>query len=339
MQSISYGSYNKVSFAQLPAWENQDFENSLELFKKTCAKLTGQKLFEIVCRNALESKNAHMFFEDNFTPFKALAKTSLATGYYEPSLKGSLVQSTMYPYPVYGVPSQMLRIKLLKNYEINKPLRGRLYENKVIPFYSRKEINAGALKEPPLCYVNNKIDLFFLHVQGSGIVELDEGGFIYLGYADQNGHPYFSIGKEMITKGYLIKEEVSLQSIKSYLQQHPDIRDEILNTNPSYIFFEKRTQPATGSLGLVLEAGFSVAVDRKNIPLGLPLYIKTKEPLQNQDIQKIVFAHDTGGAIKGESRIDIFFGSSAKAKEQAGQMKAHLVLWILIPNDYLNKSK
>ena len=337
LKPISYGDYTQVTFADLPAWQEEDYEEVLRLFNKTCTRSSSNSLFEQSCMRASSTADAKTFFEDNFTPFKALSKHSLATGYFEPTLEGSLTQSEAYPYPVYAVPSDMLKIELISEYKsrFSKPLRGRLNENKVLPFYSREEIEQGVLHDEPLCFVNDKIDLFFLHVQGSGKIALDSNETLYLGYADQNGFPYRSIGKVMINKGMLTRDEVSLQSIRAYLKANPEVCDEVLQTNPSYIFFEKRSQSATGSLGVVLEAGRSVAVDRKNIPLGMPLYIRTKEPLSQEPIEGLVFAHDTGGAIKGESRIDIFFGSSDLAREQAGKMQAQLELWMLIPNDYL----
>jgi len=341
LKAVSYGDYSEVSFESLPAWENEDYKEILRLFNKTCIKSDSNILFKQSCMRARSTADAKTFFEENFTPFKALSKHSLATGYFEPRLEGSLVQSALYPYPVYGVPQEMLRIELIPAYKshFSKPLRGRLVNKKILPFYSRAEIENGALEDEPLCFVKDKIDLFFLHVQGSGRIRLDSNESLFLGYADQNGFPYHSIGKFMIKKGMLTREEVSLQSIRAYLKEHPELCDEVLQTNASYIFFEKRSQSATGSLGVVLEEGRSVAVDRKNIPLGMPLYISTKDPVSDEKIQKMVFAHDTGGAIKGESRIDIFFGSSEQAREQAGKMQERLELWMLIPNDYLSKRK
>jgi len=337
LQPISYGDYSAVTFEDLPAWENENYDEALSLFIKTCSRVQSKPLFEQSCMRATSTADAKRFFEENFTPFKALSKHSLATGYFEPTLEGSLTQSEQYPYPVYGVPKGMLKIELVKTYQsrLSKPLRGRLVKQKVLPFYSRAQIEEGILEDEPLCYVNDKIDLFFLHVQGSGRVHLDSNESLFLGYADQNGFPYHSIGKEMIKKEMLKREEVSLQSIRAYLKAHPEVCDDVLQTNPSYIFFENRTKSATGSLGVVLEAGRSVAVDRKNIPLGMPLYISTKDPISDEQIQRVVFAHDTGGAIKGESRIDIFFGSSEMARAQAGKMQGQLELWMLIPNDYL----
>ncbi len=342
LKPISYGEYKAVSYAQLPSWDSENFDEALDVFIKTCKKSHLKTIFTNVCAKAQGVENAKEFFENSFTPFAALSSTSLATGYYEPSLEGSYTQSSSYPYPLYGVPDDLVKIELINEYKeaIRHPIRGRLVKGKIVPYYSREEIMTNALtNQNPICYVKDKIDLFFLQVQGSGRIILDDNSSLYIGYADQNGFPYHSIGKEMIKRGCISKEEVSLQSIYTYLQTHPNEIDSIFYSNPSYIFFQKKFKPASGALGVTLEEGRSVAVDRKNIPLGMPLFISTNEPLSNDKYERIVFAHDTGTAIKGEARIDIFFGSNQKAKKQAGLMQAPLKLWMLVPNDYLFQSK
>ncbi len=342
LEPISYGSYKKVSFEEIPSWEDENFDEVFACFQKTCEKSSRKPLFKHVCSISQQVKNSKAFFEQHFTPFVSTASKSLATGYYEPTLKGSYTQSEHYPYALYGIPDDLIRIEVNDAYQarIKRPLRGRLENGKVVPYYSRQEISENALADQaPICYVSDKVDLFFLQVQGSGRVLLDDNSSIYVGYGDQNGFPYHSIGKEMLKRGYLKEGEVSLRSIHNYFDNNPQEIDTILNTNPSYIFFQKRERSASGALGVTLDGGRSVAVDRENIPLGMPLFISTREPLSNERYERVVFAHDTGGAIKGESRIDIFFGSDDKAKEQAGMMQAQLELWMLVPNDYLVQSK
>lgn len=341
LEKISYGDYKEVSFEDIPSWEHEDFRTAFSVFQKTCERTAKKDLFKTVCAKAEMGLDPRSFFEENFTPFVSLAESSLATGYFEPILEGSSIQNSIYPYPVYARPSDLVRIEILPDYKkyLSRPLRGRLVDGKVQPYYSRQEINANVLKDEPLCYVKDKVDLFFFQVQGSGRIVFDDNTTLCLGYADQNGYPYISIGKEMIKKGFLKKEEVSLESIRRYLTQNPDTADEILELNPSYVFFEKREKRASGALGLVLEEGRSIAVDRNNIPLGMPVFISTKEPLSGDKYERLVFAHDTGGAIKGEARIDIFFGSGKKAEKQAGEMKGRLKMWMLVPKDYLTQSK
>jgi len=346
LKSMSLGAYQESEFSAIAAWQKEDFEEAFRVFKKTCKRTKNMNLYKDVCQKAtslihVTPVSTKAFFERNFTPFISISKKSLATGYFEPFLEGSTVQSPAYPYPVYGVPSDLLRIELASSYKkrLHHPLRGRLIDNKVHPYYTREQINEdGLMDETPICYVNDRVDLFFLQVQGSGCIRLENEEMIYVGYADQNGYPYVSIGKEMIKEGLLSKEEVSLESIRSYLYANADERDRILNLNPSYIFFETRSHSASGALGIVLEAGRSVAVDKKNIPLGMPMFISTTDPLNGEKYEKMVFAHDTGGAINGDARIDIFFGAGRKAKQRAGQMKNEVKLWMLVPNDYLEVS-
>ena len=338
LQNISYGNYAQVSYAALPQWESDDHAKAFEIFKHSCKQLRHKTLFANTCHEALVSSLApKVFFETYFTPFKALQQEGLATGYFEPSLKGSRVKSEQYPYPIYGVPHDMMHIELPKAYALNKPLRGRIEGNKIVPYFSRETINTTDINATPLCYVDDRIERFFLQVQGSGQVALDDNTTLYLGYGDQNGHPYYSIGKEMINKGYLSKDEVSLQSIRAYLEAHPEHVDEILHANPSFVFFKEREGGVSGSLGYPLVPERSIAVDRENIPLGTPVFISTSEPLTHEPFEHLMFAHDTGGAIKGEVRIDIFFGAGEMAREKAGLMQAPLRLWVLIPNDFLSK--
>ncbi len=347
LKSISYGNYEEVSFEAIPSWEKEDFLKAFELFTKTCKKTSSKELYKVSCEKAHilfahKAKAVKAFFEKNFTPFVSLSSKSLATGYYEPFLEGSLEKTDEFSYPVYGVPQDLLHIDLPKAYKerLRHPIRGRMVKDNVKPYFTRKQINSNALgSQVPICYVNDNVDLFFLHVQGSGCVKLEDDSLLYLGYADQNGHAYVSIGKEMIKKGLIKKEDVSLESIRSYLYEYPHQADSILNLNPSYIFFEKRLHSASGALGLTLEEGRSVAVDKNNIPLGMPLFISTTDPLNGDKYEKIVFAHDTGGAINGEGRIDIFFGSGKEAAQRAGNMKDKVKIWMLVPNEYLSKQE
>ncbi|PHR58967.1 MAG: peptidoglycan N-acetylmuramoylhydrolase [Arcobacter sp.] len=345
LKTLSYGKYKEVSFTDISSWKDEDFTKAIEIYLHTCKRTQDKKLYKLTCSKAKEIRvddetQAKKFFEENFTPFVSLAKRSLATGYFEPLLQGSLQQSEAFPYPLYGIPDNLLRVELSKTYKqrLSHPLRGRLVGRKIKPYYTREEISNNALEElKPICFVNDKVDLFFLQVQGSGCIELEDKSILNVGYGDQNGYPYVSIGKEMINKGMLKRGEVSLESIRSYLYANPRKIDDILNANPSYIFFEPRLHSASGALGLILEAERSVAVDKRNIPLGMPIFISTIDPLSKEKFERMVFAHDTGGAIKGEARIDIFYGRGKVAQDKAGRMKNPLKLWMLVPNDYLGK--
>lgn len=326
-----------TSFAQLPEFEQDDFNSVLELFKKNCQTTKGSALYGELCTQAQSVNDAKAFLEKNFTPYRivndANENKGLLTGYYEAQIHASYQKSERYKYPIYATPKDLVVVDLstiypeLKHYR----LRGKLQGNRIVPYYTRGEAALNDMNASVLCYCDSPIDKFFLEVQGSGIAKLDDNSSIYLGYDNQNGHKYRSIGKYLIAHHELNKEDVSLQSIKKWLQEHPDRVDEVLNYNNSMVFFSKRKQGATGALGVELKPMRSVAVDKRYISLGSMLYLHADS--NNTKINKIVFAQDTGGAIKGPVRADLFVGSGDKALELAGHLKAPLELWLILPKN------
>ena len=184
-----------------------------------------------------------------------------------------------------------------------------------------------------ILYVDNKVDLFFLHIQGSGKVELRDGSYVNISYANQNGRKYKSVGRYMIKKGYIGNGiDASMQGMKKWFVNNPDLTDITLNHNQSFIFFAKAKRGATGSLGVELVAERNLAVDRKYIPLGMPVFIQTKNPLSKSKVNQVMIAADTGGAIKGDIRADFFYGFGPIAEAHAGRMKEKGKLILLIPN-------
>jgi len=317
---------NNALFDELSHGEN--FDALLELFKADCKAPMSQKVYANVCKQALHVKDAKAFFENSFElkKIEPNAQTSMLTGYYEPLLLGSLTKTKRFQYPVYGKPKDLVKIVG----EHNKQMRGRSVKGKMHPYYTRAEISKRKLKAEVLCYVDDKIDLFFMEVQGSGRVQLSDGRIMFIGYADTNGHPYKSLGREMLNRGIFASvDEVSLQSIRAWLVAHPHDIDALLNTNPSYVFFRKMQQSATGSLGLVLTPERSVAVDKNYIALGSLLVVHSHSNVYNVD--KFVFAQDTGGAIKGPNRADMFMGHGERAQWVAGQLRGPLEIWMMQP--------
>jgi len=320
------------SFTQLPNFENEDFDEVLRVFKKNCHTKKAQKIYGSLCQELVNVQDARKFLVNNFTPYMIVDEdfndTGLLTGYYEPVLYGSLHKSDKYKYPIYATPKNLVEVDLgaiypeLKHYR----LRGLLQNNKVLPYYTREEFQAKNIKAPVICYCDSKIDRFFLEIQGSGKVQLENNETLFIGYANQNGHKYSSIGRYLVQIGALKSQEVSLRSIKKWLQEHPLRVDEVLNHNDSMVFFSKKEQGATGALGVELTPKRSVAVDKKYILLGSMLYLNSK--YKDENISNIVFAQDTGGAIKGAVRADLFLGD---AKEIAGSLKSPLELWVLLP--------
>ncbi|MDY0116944.1 MAG: MltA domain-containing protein [Sulfurimonadaceae bacterium] len=323
----------KVEFNTLPNWESEEFEKALASFVHSCKSSKTRALYANLCKEAVGVKNPKLFLQENFTPYKIESKENdgLLTGYYEPQLRGSKTKSEVYLHPVYEVPDDLITVDLssvypeLKNYR----LRGRVEGSKLIPYYTRAQSDTKEIDANIICYVDSKIEKFFLEIQGSGRVTLDTNETLYIGYANQNGHKYRAIGAYMVSIGALTKGEVSLQTIKKWLEENPHRIDEVLRYNDSLIYFEQRDKPASGSLGLELLAKRSVAVDNRYIPLGAMLYLSA--PIKDKNFATIVLAQDTGGAIKGAVRADLFMGYGAEAMEIAGELKSPLELWILLP--------
>ena len=327
------------SYSELPNWENENYDEVLYSFMNNCRAKKSVDIYHALCSASQNIRDAKEFIESNFTPYMIESaeknKESILTAYYEPKLRGSLTQSEIYRYPIYATPKDLVTVDLssiypdLKNYR----LRGRLDGNRLVPYYSRAELNEVKIDAKVICYCDSKIDKFFLEVQGSGRVTLDNGETLFIGFGNQNGHKYKSIGKYLVESGEISKEDISLQSIRAWFKLNPTRVDEVLNHNSSVVFFEKRDRAASGSLGLVLSPLRSIAVDRKYIPLGSMMYVSAEN-----SYKRVVFAQDTGGAIKGSVRADMFLGFGNRAGAIAGELKAPLKLWIFLPKDKV-KSK
>ncbi len=330
----------KSDFSQLPNWEKEDYNTALKSFINSCRTKDTQNLYETLCIKAQKANDAKYFLQKEFTPFEIMTQEGedkgLLTGYYEPHLRASLKKNSRYKYPIYNTPNDLIIVDLSSIYPDLKKyrLRGRIEGNKLVPYYSRKDEKSEHLNADVICYCDSKIDRFFLEIQGSGRVTLDSGETIFIGYDNQNGHQYKAIGGYLVQKKELESKDVSLQTIRAWLDKNPTRVDEVLNYNKSMVYFRQRNQPASGSLGLPLTAKRSVAVDRTYIPLGSMLYLNAEA--KQKSISQIVLAQDTGGAIKGAVRADIFMGFGNEARDFAGELKAPLKLWILLPKNKEN---
>ncbi|OHE10260.1 MAG: transglycosylase [Sulfurimonas sp. RIFOXYD12_FULL_33_39] len=327
----------KSSFEELPNWEDEDYFKALGSFVNSCKTGKTKDIYKDLCNQAANAAEPREFLTSKFTPYRIKTfedvQEGLLTGYYEPELKGSLEKKEPYIYPIYKTPKDMLIVDLSEQYpELkNYRLRGKIEGNKVVPYYAREDVNSKTLDADVICYTDSKIDLFFLEVQGSGRVTLENGETIFIGYDNQNGYKYNSIGKYLVNINEIALEDISLQSIKAWLEANPSRVDEVLNFNKSMVFFRQKTKAASGSLGVVLTPIRSVAVDRRYIPLGSMLYLSADT--KDSTLNHIAIAQDTGGAIKGCLRADMFCGYGEEAKELAGKLKAPLKLWILLPKD------
>jgi membrane-bound lytic murein transglycosylase A len=330
--------YLEYSFVALPGWESAELAPSLQAFLRGCG---ASAALAAACERARavpagDERAAREFFEASFVPYAVIAPegtdSGLVTGYYEPLLEGSRVRTETHHLPVFGVPEDLIVVDFPEFR--HRRLRGRLQGRRLVPYWSRAEIAShGDFQAPVIAWTADPVELFFLQIQGSGQLRLPDGERIRLGYADQNGHPYRSLGRYLVERGELELENASMQGIKAWAAQNPDKLQDALNHNASYVFF--RELPATdgpiGALGVPLAAERSLAVDRRYVPLGAPVYLATTYPLSETPLERLMAAHDTGGAIRGAVRADFFWGSGPEAGAMAGRMRQQGRLWLLWP--------
>lgn len=338
----------KSSWAALPGWADDDHGQAWPALLESCRTLINQPRWSPSCTLAdqlgdkPDSRRIRHFFEAHFEPWRAVnpdgSDEGLVTGYYEPLIEGSRTRSERYRWPIHGVPEDMLTVDLGDVYPDlrNMRLRGRLVDNRIVPYWTRAQLGemSDLVPASTLLWAAEPIDLFFLQVQGSGQVRLPDGSRVRIGYADQNGHPYNSIGRWLVAQGELRLDQASMQGIKGWARDNPQRLNELLNTNPSYVFFRELPRSSggpIGALGVPLTAERSVAVDPRYTPLGAPVFLATTHPLSDRPLQRLMLAQDTGGAIKGVVRADFFWGFGEKAGNEAGRMRQQGRMWVLLP--------
>ncbi len=352
--------YTQVSALNIPNWKkDNEISNGLKQFLRSCQVILRKKPettiteqpyvttvlhWQHVCDQGelVQSESIdkiYEYLENNFN-FYLVGKKDEAfiTGYFNITLNGSLTPTDKFKYPVYKKPDDLISIDLsryIKDLESNSVIFGRLIDGKFYPYHTREDINSkGVLKNQNLeiLWVDNKVDLFMLHVQGSGRVRLQDGSIVSVGYAAKNGRPYRSIGSTIVELGLLARDQIDMFTIYKTLEENPDLEDRILNTNESYIFFEERKGvDVIGAMNVPLAAKRSVAVDTKYIALGTPIWLETTYPNTNNSINSLVVAQDIGSAIKGNARLDYYWGSGKEATFWAAQMKNKGSIYIMLP--------
>lgn len=340
-QPDKFGS-RPVSFHDLQGWEFDRQGQALETFLRSCpvleakprSKTSGSNIqipaevWRSICSDARSvpagnDMQARQFFERRFVPFRVNnngEERGLFTGYYEPTLHGSRTKKGDYKYPLYAAPRDLAARR---------------------PYYTHAEINRGVLKNRglELFWVDDPVMLFFMQIQGSGRVVLPDGKRMLVGYAGQNGREYVSLGKIMGDEGMLPKDGINFFTIRQWLYDHPQEARELMERNPSYVFFKVLEQAGpVGAVGTVLVPQRSLAVDAKHIPYGLPLFLETRLPPRSeggyeQPFNRVMIAQDTGGAIRGPVRGDIFFGPGDEAEYMAGFMKGRGTYSLLLPKE------
>ena len=353
----------RVKFADLPGWADDEVGRAIPAFLRSCRKLRRMGDEERVgrtdtgglaadWRRACERADrvppadhaaARAFFEGEFVPFLASNNDDPVgrfTGYYEPLLHGSRRRHGKYQVPLHRRPADLVTVELSKFLSDGRGRRlaGRIVDRKLEPFDTRADIVGGSLagKKLELIWVDDAVDAFFVQVQGSGRVKLDTGETVRIGYAATNGHRYTAIGRVLIAEGHLTRESVSMQSIRAYLEANPKRADEVMNKNASYVFFELiEGDGPYGSQGVVLTDERSIAIDRNYIPQSAPLWLDTVAPIAGVEgekpLRRLVIAQDTGGAILGPVRGDVYWGGDDAAADVAGRMKSVGRYFLLLP--------
>ncbi len=350
----------QARFSDLPGWQHDDLTRALPALQKSCARIkktSPGKAFgplveagstvnwqgiciDMMALDGADTNAVRGFMERHFTPYQVRAGSNpqgLFTGYYEASLKGSKTRHGPYQYPLHSRPDDLVMVQLGNFREELKGQRiaGRVIGGNLKPYEDRPAIVSGAWphNDKVLVWVDNPVDAFFVQIQGSGVVELADGATMRIGYAGQNGHVYYAIGRELIARGALTKDNVSMQSIRDWLEANPVAAVEVMNTNKSYVFFrELDGEGPMGGEGVALTAGRSLAVDRSLISYGIPVWVDIEEPMEGAgDLRRLMVAQDTGGAIRGPVRGDVFWGFGARAEALAGPMKSEGRYWLLLP--------
>ena len=349
-----------VGYDDLPGWSDDRQSEAVPALRRTCeifamkpdaAKL-GTGLVPMTARDwrkpcaelahlaAADDGAARAFFERWFAPFRIRAGSDsdgLFTGYYEPLLHGARQRGGRFTVPIYRRPPELVTVDLgrFRNELARQRIAGVVRDGRLEPYAARARIDAGALagRGLELVWVDDAADAFFLHIQGSGRVRLAGGGEMRLGYAGANGHRYTAIGRILIARGEIAADDVSMQSIRRWLTAHPDRARALMAENASFIFFrEIAGDGPIGSQGAALTAGRSLAVDRAFVPMGLPAWLDAGDPLdQDARLRRLMVAQDTGGAIKGVKRGDVFWGHGPEAAARAGVMKSRGTYYLLVP--------
>lgn len=320
--ALSAATYTQIAFGAIPGWEGDDLEPALQVFRESCTKMRGTETIFVrdwdkVCTLARSGPGpARAFFEQNFTPVKiSTGSPALFTGYFEPELSGARGRTDIFRYPLYRLPPEV---------------------QAGVAWNTRAEIENGLLdgRGLELVWLDNPVDAFFVHIQGSARIRLEDGDTMRVGFAGRNGNRYRSVGRELARRGVLRGDQISMQGIRSWALANPEAAVAALQHNPSFIFFQELDIPdelgPIGALQVPLTPLRSIAVDADYIPLGAPVWVRMNAGAAS--ISRLMVAQDTGSAVNGAQRADIYYGTGRAAGEQAGQIKYSGELITLVPN-------
>jgi membrane-bound lytic murein transglycosylase A len=348
----------RVAFADLPGWNDDNVAEAVVALRLSCARLTRRAPDAAVGPEALGARagdwreacsaaaepasvtpaGGRALLESYFVPFGTAGNAGaegLFTGYYEPELAVDAARSERFAAAIYRRPADLVTVDLGQFREEwrNRNIAGRVVDGRLRPYYTREQIVGGALAGQNLELAwGEPVDVFFLEVQGSGVLHFADGRLQRVNVDGQNGFAYTAIGAELVRDGALTRETVSMQSIRAWLAAHADQAPALMNRNRSYIFFRSVPEGPMGASGVVLTAGRSHAVDAAFIAYGLPLWLDIDDPMTaDARIRRLMVAQDRGGAIRGAVRGDFFWGTGSDAGERAGRMRSHGRAWLLLP--------
>jgi len=355
------GKLRRVSLARMPGWHKADHRAALAAFRRSCGRMMARARMRpsrfggerrdwvLPCLAArhvpMTQRAARRFFERYFTPVTVQPggrPSGIFTGYFEPDVEGSLHKSAEYPWPVLARPADLVRFTKAEEKALG--LRyGRRINGRPVPYFTRKEIENGALdgRGLEIVWLKSIVERFFMHIQGSGRVILKEGGALRLTYGGKSGHPFTGIGRKMLERGLITRGQLSMQGIRKWLEAHPKQAREIMWLNKSYVFFRATKLPdprlgAFGAQGVQLAPLTSLAVDYRFWPYGAPVWLDTRVPGVHGKgfipFRRLMLAQDTGSAIRGAVRGDIYFGFGREAGARAGRMNAQGRMIVLLPN-------
>ena len=345
----------KISFAELPDWNKDNFKDVITVFSKNCNSILNNKKeyiyssrikiktedYKDICsrfgnKNIKTSEQMKKFLESEFIPYSVSDGDNdegKFTSYYEAEINASFEKTEKYKYPIYGKPSDLIEVNL-RDFGTDLPntrLVGRVKDGKFIPYYNRKEIENNGIKAPVIMWGDDLVDIHFMQIQGSAIAHMSDGSDLRVGYADNNGHKFRGIGGILLSKKLIEPKDASMTKIREWLRKNPKKASELMAENERFIFQKiSDADGPVGALGVSLTPGRSLAVDNTYIPLGAVMWLDTYNP-DKQNIRKIVFAQDIGSAIKGVVRGDYFWGHGEQALKEAGRMNSVGRYFILAP--------
>lgn len=347
--------FEPAQWHDIDGWQRDALADAWPALQSSCRSARLAVAWKSFCTDALrititDTVAQRRLLESQLKPWRVMSVSGdaahriasdkgLITGYYEPLLKGARRRGGAFQTPLYAVPDDLLTVDLADAYPqlAGTRVRGRLQGKRVVPYPDRAQLADGRmLAGRELLWVDSAVDAFFLQIQGSGRVQLADGSTVRLAFADVNGRPYRAVGRYLVDKGEMTLEQVTAPALRQWLAAHPERQQEVFNQNPSVVFFREEALPdATvgpkGALGVPLTPGRSIAIDPSLLPLGAPMFLATTHPASGVPLQRLVVAQDTGGAIRGAPRADLFWGWGPDAADNAGLMRGQGTLWLLWP--------